>query len=154
MSLTTVEGIYKDGKVEIHERPEGVGDSARVLVTFLPGTQPEAEEREKLRQQAFARMERGITLGGPPHPTREEIYEERIRELDERRERQRDRRGRSLPESLRLIVRSRAPPLSWATVMKPKKGIRGLGPLFLDSVGKRFWRRSWHDGQDERLSGD
>ena len=33
--LKSVEGIYKDGKVELLERPDDVQE-ARVLVTFLP----------------------------------------------------------------------------------------------------------------------
>ena len=33
--LTTVEGVYKQGKVELTEVPEGV-EGSRVLVTFLP----------------------------------------------------------------------------------------------------------------------
>ena len=32
--LLTVEGIYKDGKVEVSEKPDGM-KQARVLVTFL-----------------------------------------------------------------------------------------------------------------------
>jgi hypothetical protein len=34
--LKTIEGIYREGKVELAERPEGVGDEVPVLVTFLP----------------------------------------------------------------------------------------------------------------------
>jgi hypothetical protein len=34
--LTTVEGIYKDGKVELLEQPVGVQE-ARIIVTFLAG---------------------------------------------------------------------------------------------------------------------
>ena len=33
--LTTLEGIYKDGKVELEEAPTGIAEG-RVLVTFLP----------------------------------------------------------------------------------------------------------------------
>ncbi len=33
--LTTVAGIYRDGKVELGERPGEVGDGTEVLVTFL-----------------------------------------------------------------------------------------------------------------------
>jgi len=40
MSLLTVEGIYKDGKIELTERPERVDEAARVLVTFLPPDGP------------------------------------------------------------------------------------------------------------------
>ena len=37
--LTTIEGIYKDGKIELNETPAGVV-GARVLVTFLPDITP------------------------------------------------------------------------------------------------------------------
>ncbi|HZP84624.1 MAG TPA: hypothetical protein VFB21_23515 [Chthonomonadaceae bacterium] len=37
--LTTVEGIYMQGKIELTEVPAGVGDT-RVLVTFLPEEPP------------------------------------------------------------------------------------------------------------------
>jgi hypothetical protein len=53
-----------------------------VLVTFLPpnGSREktmmvEGQQRETLRQQAFARMKEGIHLGGPPYPKREELYD-------------------------------------------------------------------------------
>lgn len=35
--ITTVEGAYKQGKIELFETPVGVQES-RVLVTFLPKT--------------------------------------------------------------------------------------------------------------------
>ena len=82
MGLLTVEGIYKNGKVELTERPEHVDEAARVLVTFLPSSGPrekpsagQNQDRETLRQQAFARMKKGIHLGGPPYPKREELYD-------------------------------------------------------------------------------
>jgi hypothetical protein len=85
MTLLTVEGVYRDGKIELTETPVNAPSHARVIVTFLPanGAQaqtetaaPEdAETREALRQQAFARMEKGIPLGGPPYPKREELYD-------------------------------------------------------------------------------
>jgi hypothetical protein len=82
MPLLTVEGVYKDGKVELTERPAHVADSARVLVTFLSAhgerETPVADqslEREALRQQAFRRMKQGIHFGGPPYPRREELYD-------------------------------------------------------------------------------
>jgi hypothetical protein len=53
-----------------------------VLVTFLPPSGSlvntmahENQDRETLRQQAFARMKEGIHLGGPPYPKREELYD-------------------------------------------------------------------------------
>jgi hypothetical protein len=33
--ITTVEGVYKQGKIKLHEIPAGLQE-ARVLVTFLP----------------------------------------------------------------------------------------------------------------------
>jgi hypothetical protein len=82
MGMLTVHGIYKDGKIELIERPDHIVESARVLVTFLPANgSPEVKktvedpERETLRQRAFARMKAGIHLGGPPYPKREELYD-------------------------------------------------------------------------------
>jgi len=34
--LTTVEGVHRDGKIQLAETPAGM-EQARVLVTFLPG---------------------------------------------------------------------------------------------------------------------
>lgn len=37
--LKTVEGIYRNGKVDLVEVPENISEDARVIVTFLePGT--------------------------------------------------------------------------------------------------------------------
>ncbi|HEY2738006.1 MAG TPA: hypothetical protein VGK45_06340 [Thermoanaerobaculia bacterium] len=33
--LRTIEGVYREGKVELAERPDGVGEAVPVLVTFL-----------------------------------------------------------------------------------------------------------------------
>lgn len=81
MALLTVEGIYRNGKLELIEEPVGV-EEARVLVVFLPETGADAAGRtsgekdwEALRQAAFADMEQGIDLGGPPYPRREELYD-------------------------------------------------------------------------------
>jgi hypothetical protein len=82
VALLTIEGIYKDGKVELAERPDNVDEAARVLVTFLPpnGSREktmalDGQHRETLRQQAFARMKEGVHLGGPTYPGREELYD-------------------------------------------------------------------------------
>ncbi len=71
--LTAVEGIYRDGEVELMERPEGLRE-ARVIVTFLPPT-PTEPSREEARSRLLSRMRNGIPLGGPPYPKREEIYD-------------------------------------------------------------------------------
>lgn len=73
--LTAVEGIYEDGEIELLERPEGL-QRARVIVTFLPPVPSEPSwEREEARERMLNQMREGIDLGGPPYPTREEIYE-------------------------------------------------------------------------------
>ena len=82
MSLLTIEGTYRDGRIELTEHPDWLGEETPVLVTFLSGRSsgaaPKVEtdhDREALRQRAFARMEEGLHLGGPPYPRREEIHD-------------------------------------------------------------------------------
>lgn len=70
--LSAVEGIYRNGEVELLERPEGLHE-ARVIVTFLPAA-PAGLSREDARARMLSRMRAGIPLGGPPYPKREEIY--------------------------------------------------------------------------------
>lgn len=48
--ITTVEGIYKQGKVELFEIPPGVQES-QVLVTFLPQTATHASPRRMIYGQ-------------------------------------------------------------------------------------------------------
>ena len=64
--LTAVEGIYKDGEVELLERPAGLRE-ARVIVTFLPPT-PAPSSQAEARDRMLKRMREGIPLGGPPYP--------------------------------------------------------------------------------------
>ena len=71
--LTAVEGIYKDGEVELLEHPEGLRE-ARVIVTFLP-LAPAEPPREEARNRMLSRMRAGVPLGGPPYPTRAEIID-------------------------------------------------------------------------------
>ncbi|MFL6196528.1 MAG: hypothetical protein ACJ75H_20270 [Thermoanaerobaculia bacterium] len=75
--LKTVEGIYREGHVELSERPEGI-EEAKVLVTFLPQSQA-ASDRQALRERAFARMRQGLPLGGSPYPKREDLYDRHLR---------------------------------------------------------------------------
>jgi hypothetical protein len=69
--LIAVEGIYKDGEVELLERPEGLAE-ARVIVTFLPLIPAEASQ-EAARNRLLSRLRAGIPLGGPPYSKREAI---------------------------------------------------------------------------------
>ena len=77
--LTTVEGLYENGHVELAERPAGV-ERAKVYVTFVKeidarglgapeGTRTDAIERW------LASMREGVALGGPPYPKRDELYD-------------------------------------------------------------------------------
>ena len=49
--LLTVKGIYKDGKVEVAEKPSGI-EQADVLVTFL--TSEKARSRQRMVYGQFA----------------------------------------------------------------------------------------------------
>lgn len=44
MMLKSVEGIYREGRIELTETPEGI-DEARVIVTFLPAGKVDLRER-------------------------------------------------------------------------------------------------------------
>jgi hypothetical protein len=68
--LRSVEGIYRNGEVELFERPQDLQE-ARVIVTFLAKPQT---PREELRQRMLTRMREGLALGGSPYPSRDEIY--------------------------------------------------------------------------------
>ena len=82
--LQTIEGIYRDGKVELAEQPINVTE-ARVMVIFLPigqdaeepakPVQDPEEARRAARQRLLARLEQGIPFGGPPYPKREELHD-------------------------------------------------------------------------------
>jgi hypothetical protein len=85
MALLTLEGIYRDGKIELAELPPDTPAQARVIVTFLPASDTNGERgdtqatealtREEARQRAFARMKKGYHLGGPPYSKRDELYD-------------------------------------------------------------------------------
>ena len=73
--LTTIEGLYRHGRVELEEAPPVVSPT-RVIVTFLePPTASLALSKEELQRRAFRRMREGLDLGGPPYPSREELHE-------------------------------------------------------------------------------
>ena len=86
MPILTIEGVYRDGKVELAERPEGVGESARVLVVFLPPPAQPGPTPEDLRREAGRRLRsllsEGLPLGGPPYPSREDLHD-RVNRFDQ-----------------------------------------------------------------------
>lgn len=56
---TTIEGVYRDGKIELAEQPRGVRDETRVIVTFLESGQVDLRERgidEELAAELRARL--------------------------------------------------------------------------------------------------
>jgi len=56
--LTTIEGVYREGKVELSEIPTDVDDDTRVIVTFLPNRYVDLESRGIGRRQALELRER------------------------------------------------------------------------------------------------
>ena len=43
--LTTIEGVYRDGKIEFSQMPRDVCDGTPVIVTFLPSHSVDLQER-------------------------------------------------------------------------------------------------------------
>jgi len=91
--MLTIKGVYRDGKVELSEQPAGMASEVPVLVTFLPtslvdetyrppGLTDEARARREAGERFLARLDKGIDLGGPPYPEREELYDRVNRFVD------------------------------------------------------------------------
>lgn len=72
---TTVKGIYRNGQVQLLEKPEGV-EEAEVVVTFPDQTIRDVASRETRRQTARNWLrEVGWNLGGAPYPTRDALHD-------------------------------------------------------------------------------
>lgn len=56
--LTTVEGIFRDGKIELTEIPQNVSEDTPVIVTFLTGNYVDLQSRGVNRRQALELRER------------------------------------------------------------------------------------------------
>jgi hypothetical protein len=91
--MLTIEGVYRDGKVELSERPPESATEVPVLVTFLParsGGENEspsspadaARARREAGERLIAMFEKGTDLGGPPYPRREDLYDRVDRLID------------------------------------------------------------------------
>ena len=82
----TVEGIYEDGNITLLEIPPVVG-KARVTVTFLPAPDT-PDEVTKGSNAALQRlldfMHQGVDFGEEKFH-REEMYRERLEQLEQRR---------------------------------------------------------------------
>jgi hypothetical protein len=53
--LVTIEGMYKDGKIDLAEFPQSI-DGAKVIVTFLPQENPNVGRMLTLGQFAGSNM--------------------------------------------------------------------------------------------------
>lgn len=62
--LTTVEGIYQKGHVELRERPENVPEESRVIVTFLSAGEIASCARGIGEEQARDLRQRLATFAG------------------------------------------------------------------------------------------
>jgi len=60
--LKSIEGVYRDGKVELAELPAGVRDEARVIVTFLESDYVDLQTRGIQPAQAAVLRERLSTF--------------------------------------------------------------------------------------------
>jgi len=49
--LQSVEGIYRNGKIELLETPGNLSENERVIVTFLSAVSVEAEEQKLGREE-------------------------------------------------------------------------------------------------------
>ncbi len=89
MDTLTIDGVYEDGTIKLSERPVGL-TRARVRVTFISESDETsaADEREAACRRAFEQMRDGIDFGGERFD-RDELYEERLRELETRQGRRR-----------------------------------------------------------------
>ncbi len=60
--LKSIEGVYRDGKVELAELPAGVRDETRVIVTFLESGYIDLQARGIQSAQAAVLRERLSTF--------------------------------------------------------------------------------------------
>ncbi|HEY3283644.1 MAG TPA: hypothetical protein VGN26_15370 [Armatimonadota bacterium] len=85
MHELTIEGVFENGVVRLCQTPPGI-QRARVLVTFLDLDGTTQAERYAAGQRLLESMRRGLDFAGARFD-RDELYEERLADLDERRQR-------------------------------------------------------------------
>jgi hypothetical protein len=83
MEAVAVEGVFEDGQVRLLGTPPDV-KTARVVVTFLEDTGEDSARRRAAGKRLLESMREGLNFGGQKF-NREELYEERLSELDRRR---------------------------------------------------------------------
>jgi hypothetical protein len=74
---STVKGVYRNGQVELLQKPEGVEDGdVEVTLSNLPRDRDDRRSLDDRRQRARQWLrEGGWHLGGAPHPTRDELHD-------------------------------------------------------------------------------
>lgn len=81
-----VEGVYRNGRIELLEQPENVAEETRAVVTFVPADEEaERQARQEAWDRLMARFQEGIDFGGAPYPSREELHERVDRYASRRR---------------------------------------------------------------------
>ena len=73
--LKSIEGVYRDGKVELAELPAGVRDETRVIVTFLESGYVDLQTRGIHQAQAAALRERLSTFAEDWDSPEMDIYD-------------------------------------------------------------------------------
>jgi hypothetical protein len=74
--LTTIEGIYRQGKIELLEVPLGVGDRDRVIVTFLGAKDVDLRERGIDAEQAAEARARLATFADDWNRVEMDVYDD------------------------------------------------------------------------------
>ena len=73
--LTTIEGVYREGRVELSEIPANVDDDTRVIVTFLPNRYVDLQSRGIGHRQAQELRERLSSFAEDWDSPEMEIYD-------------------------------------------------------------------------------
>ena len=74
--LKSVEGIYRDGKIELVEQPTDVRDDTRVIVTFLGSSYIDLGSREIGQEQAAELRSRLAAFGEEWDSPEMDIYDD------------------------------------------------------------------------------
>jgi len=85
--LQTIEGVYRNGAIELAETPNNVGNDTRVLVTFLSPGEVDLAERGIDQRQAEQLRGRLATFAGDwesPEMAVYDDYETNRRKLEAR----------------------------------------------------------------------
>lgn len=74
---STVKGVYRNGQVELLQKPEGVEDGdVEVTLRNLRRDRDDGRSLDDRRQRALKWLrEGGWHLGGAPYPTRDELHD-------------------------------------------------------------------------------